>query len=154
MTLANLLDPAAVKVIGGVSSKKRLFQELGEVFAAAYGLDAAEVAAALQEREALGPTGVGKGVALPHARLDGLDRVVGAFVRLEKPTDFGATDRQPVDLLFTLLAPKVSGVEHLKSLALVSRAMRDTGTCQKLRANSDPAILHMVMTESQASQAA
>ncbi len=148
MELSQLLQPNAVKVFTHVTSKKRLFQDLGELAQVAYGLDASDTVDALQERESLGPTGVGHGVALPHARLHGLDRVVGVFVRLEKPLDFDAVDRQPVDLIFGLFAPKSSGVDHLKALALVSRTMRDTAICAKLRANTDPATLHALLTES------
>ena len=154
MDLSHLLKPAAVRMIGHATSKKRLFQDLAEIAQTVYGLNAAETVDALQERESLGPTGVGHGVALPHARLHGLDRVVGAFIRLEKPLDFDAVDRQPVDLVFALLAPKDSGVEHLKALALVSRTLRDAATCKKLRANSDPAALHAVLTEARSTQAA
>jgi len=154
MELTNLLKPAAVRVLGHATSKKRLFQDLAEVAHAVYGLNAAETVDALQERESLGPTGVGHGVALPHARLSGVERVVGVFLRLEKPMDFDAVDRQPVDLVFALFAPKDSGVEHLKALALVSRTLRDASTCAKLRANSDPAALHAVLTEARSSQAA
>ncbi|WP_413868836.1 PTS sugar transporter subunit IIA [Albidovulum sp.] len=154
MDLSHLLKPAAVRVLGHATSKKRLFQDLAEIAQTVYGLNAAETVDALQERESLGPTGVGHGVALPHARLHGLDRVVGAFIRLEKPLDFDAVDRQPVDLVFALLAPKDSGVEHLKALALVSRTLRDAATCKKLRANSDPAALHAVLTEARSTQAA
>ncbi len=154
MELSSLLKPAAVRVIGHATSKKRLFQDLGEITQAVYGLNASETVDALQERESLGPTGVGHGVALPHARLDGLDRVVGVFLRLEKPLDFDSVDRQPVDLVFALFAPKDSGVEHLKALALVSRTMRDAAICGKLRANADPAALHAVLTEARSSQAA
>ncbi len=99
MDLSHLLKPAAVRVLGHATSKKRLFQDLAEIAQTVYGLNAAETVDALQERESLGPTGVGHGVALPHARLHGLDRVVGAFIRLEKPLDFDAVDRQPVDLV-------------------------------------------------------
>jgi PTS system nitrogen regulatory IIA component len=81
----------------------------------------------LQERETLGPTGVGHGIALPHARLEDLKGIVGIFMRLEKPLDYDSVDRQPVDLVFGLFAPKDSGVDHLKALALVSRTMRDPG---------------------------
>ncbi|MBC7142821.1 MAG: PTS sugar transporter subunit IIA [Rhodobacteraceae bacterium] len=154
MELASLLKPAAVRVLGHATSKKRLFQDLGEVAHSVYGLNTSETVDALQERESLGPTGVGHGVALPHARLDGLERVVGVFIRLEKPLDFDAVDRQPVDLIFALFAPKDSGVDHLKALALVSRTMRDAATCAKLRANSDPAALHAVLTEARSTQAA
>ncbi|TCP58721.1 phosphotransferase IIA-like nitrogen-regulatory protein PtsN [Rhodovulum bhavnagarense] len=154
MQLSILLKPEAVRVFGKMSSKKRLFQELGEIAATAYGLASSDAIDALQERESLGPTGVGHGVALPHARLHGLDHVRGAFVRLEKPLDFGAVDRQPVDLVFALFAPQDSGVDHLKALALVSRTLRDTATCEKLRANTDPATLHAVLTEAQTSSQA
>lgn len=154
MELSSLLKPAAVKVFGHVTSKKRLFQDLADIAHTVYGLNASETVDALQERESLGPTGVGHGVALPHARLHGLDRVVGVFMRLEKPMDFDSVDRQPVDLVFALFAPKDSGVEHLKALALVSRTMREAATCTKLRANSDTAALHAVLTEARPSQAA
>jgi len=154
MELSSILKPEAVKAVGTMSSKKRLFQHLGEVAAAAYGLSASDVVDALQDRESLGPTGVGHGVALPHARLEGVTEVVGTFLRLEKPMDFEAVDRQPVDLVFALFAPVDSGVEHLKALALVSRTMRDASVCAKLRANEDPAALHAVLTEEQATQAA
>lgn len=154
MDIASLLKPGALKVVGHMTSKKRLFQELGELAGAAYGLNPAAATDALQERESLGPTGVGHGIALPHARLEGVDRVVGAFIRLEKPLDFDAVDRQPVDLVFALFAPKDSGVEHLKALALVSRTMRDGQICAKLRANTDPAKLHAILTEAKPASAA
>ncbi len=154
MDLSTILKPAAVKVIGKTSSKKRLFMDLGDIAASAYGLNAEEVVDALLERESLGPTGVGNGVALPHARLPDLEKVVGVFVRLESPVDFDSVDRQPVDLVFGLFAPKEAGVEHLKALALVSRTMRDSSICTKLRANADPAILHAILTEGPASRAA
>lgn len=154
MDIASLLKADALKVVGHMTSKKRLFQELGELAGAAYELYPAAATDALQERESLGPTGVGHGIALPHARLEGVDRVVGAFIRLEKPLDFDAVDRQPVDLVFALFAPKDSGVEHLKALALVSRTMRDGQICAKLRANTDPAKLHAILTEAKPASAA
>ena len=106
MDLSKILKPEAVKVVSSASSKKRLLHAIGEVAESAYGLDASRVVEALLERENLGPTGVGHGVALPHARLEGLSSVVGAFVRLEKPVDFNAVDRQPVDIAFALFAPE------------------------------------------------
>jgi nitrogen PTS system EIIA component len=117
MELAKLLTPAAVRVVGQFTSKKRLFQELGEIAAQAYGLSAASAIDGLQERETLGPTGVGHGIALPHARLEDLKGIIGVFVRLEKPLDYDSVDRQPVDLVFGLFAPRDSGVDHLKALA-------------------------------------
>ena len=154
MEIAKLLAPGAVRVVGQISSKKRLFQELGEMVASSYNLTAAIAVDGLQERESLGPTGVGHGIALPHARLDDLDRIVGVFLRLEKPLDYDSVDRQPVDLIFALFAPKDSGVDHLKALALVSRTMRDQQVVTKLRANTDPAKLHAILTEARTSQAA
>lgn len=154
MEVSEILKPAAVKVVGKLSSKKRLFQDLGEIVAGCYGIGLNDAVDALQERESLGPTGVGHGVALPHARLHGLDRVVGAFIRIEEPLDFDAVDRQPVDLVFALFAPVNSGVDHLKALALVSRTLRDANICAKLRANDDPATLHAILTEAPKTQAA
>ena len=154
MELSSILNPSAVRVAGTITSKKRLFLDLGDIASSSIGLNSDESVDALLERENLGPTGVGNGVALPHARMSGLDKVVGAFLRLEKPLDFDSADRQPVDLVFALFAPKNAGVEHLKALALVSRTMRDTAICAKLRANSDPATLHAILTESPTSRAA
>ena len=154
MELSKLLMPGAVRFIGQLTGKKRLFQELGEIAAQAYGLNASVATDGLQERESLGATGVGHGIALPHARLDDLDRIVAVFLRMEKPLDDDSVDRQPVDLIFGLFAPKESGVDHLKALALVSRTMRDPGVCAKLRANTDPAKLHAILTEARTVQAA
>ena len=149
MRISEILSPAAVRSQAQVSSKKRLFHDLAEMAAQAYGLDASATLDALQERESLGATGVGHGVALPHARIPGLDRVAGLFLRLEKPMDFDAVDRQPVDLVFALLAPDSPGVEHLKALALVSRTLRDGDMRTKLRANDDPVALHAVLAAAQ-----
>lgn len=154
MKLGDILTAAGVKVIAAAGSKKRLFQELADMAQAAHGLDPAATLDALLDREGLGPTGVGHGVALPHARLADIDKVRGLFVRLERPLDFEAVDRQPVDLVFCLLAPASAGVEHLKALALVSRTLREASICAKLRANSDPAKLYAILTEAQATQAA
>lgn len=154
MQIANILKPEAVRVIGAASSKKRLFQEIGDLGQSVYGLTAQETVEALLERESLGPTGVGHGVALPHARLHGLNEVCGVFLVLEKPLDFGSVDRQPIDVCFALFAPEDSGVEHLKALALVSRTLREQSLCTKLRANPDPSTLFAILTENQPVQAA
>lgn len=154
MTVGDLMDASAVRSITTVTSKKRLFQEIGDIAASAYDLSAADVTQALQERETLGPTGVGHGIALPHARIEGADKVRGIFVRLDKAIDFTAIDRQPVDLVFSLLAPMDAGVEHLKALALVSRTMRDQGLCAKLRANAEPSTLYTLLVEAPRFQAA
>ncbi|SDY38336.1 PTS IIA-like nitrogen-regulatory protein PtsN [Jannaschia faecimaris] len=154
MQLSEILSPGAVKVLPKASSKKRLFCDLSEVVKELYGLDYDAAFNALQEREALGTTGVGDGVALPHSRMADLDQVHGVFIRLEAPLDFDATDRKPVDLVFALFAPEGAGVAHLKALALVSRTLRDSALCAKLRANGDPAILYTILTEAQSSVAA
>jgi nitrogen PTS system EIIA component len=154
MEISKLLVPGAVRVLSQLTSKKRLFQELGEVAATAYKLTAAVAIDGLQERESLGPTGVGHGIALPHARLEDVTRIIGVFIKLERPLDYDSVDRQPVDLVFALFAPKDSGVDHLKALALVSRTMRDPAIVAKLRANVDPAKLHAILTENRTPQAA
>ena len=154
MQLSDILKPEGVKVLGSSTSKKRLFHDIGELAESVLGYKSSEVVEALLDRETLGPTGVGHGIALPHARLADVDKVCGLFLRLEKPMDFDSVDRQPVDLVFALLAPATAGVEHLKALALVSRTMRDAATCAKLRANTDPATLHAILTDAQAIQAA
>lgn len=154
MQLSTIVKPAAVRAYPQASSKKRLFQDISELAEQVYGQDASQTLDALQERESLGPTGVGNGVALPHARLHGLASVAGVFVKLDKALDFDAVDRQPVDLIFALLAPKGSGVDHLKALALVSRTLRDPDLRAKLRANSDPAALHAILSSGRGVQAA
>ena len=154
MDLSNLLKPEAVRVLTAATSKKRLMQEISEVAFSAHGIVADHVLAALMEREALGPTGVGNGIALPHARMSGLEEVLGVFVMLDKPVDFDSIDRQPVDIAFALLAPEDAGVEHLKALALVSRTLRDQAICGKLRSNPDPTTLFAILSEAQSVQAA
>jgi PTS system nitrogen regulatory IIA component len=154
MELKDIIDPNAVRYTASVSSKKRILQDIAEQAHAVYGLNAIEVFSALQEREALGSTGVGRGIAIPHARFDSMDRVVGMFTRLEKPVDFDSVDHQPVDLVFTLLAPAAEGAEHLKALALVSRTLRDKDVCSKLRANQQEQTLFTLLTEIKAPRAA
>lgn len=153
MQISDILKPEAVKTLGACSSKKRMFHDLSDIAVTAYGLETSVVFDALMERENLGPTGVGHGIALPHARIEQIGSVCGMFLRLEKPIDFDAVDRQPVDLVFALLAPEKAGVEHLKALALVSRTMRDPDMQAKLRANTDAATLHTILTENQAQAA-
>lgn len=154
MKFLDLVKPEAVKVVSTASSKKRLMQDIGALAESAYGLPSGPTVEALMEREALGPTGVGEGVALPHARLSGLDKVVGVFILLDKPVPFDSVDRLPVDLVCALFAPEDAGVEHLKALALVSRSLRDAKRCAKLRANPDPATIYTILTETEADKAA
>ena len=129
MDLSSLLRPQAVKLVNDVSSKKRLMQTIADLAEGLIGLPSQQIVDALLERESLGPTGVGHGVALPHARLSDLSDVHGAFLRVERPIPFDAADKQPVDLVFALFAPVDSGVVHLKAVALVSRTLRDASLC-------------------------
>jgi nitrogen PTS system EIIA component len=154
MELSDILKPEAVKYLGKSVSKKRLLQELSTRAETLFGFDADIAFEALQERENLGPTGVGEGVAIPHARIEGLDQVVGLFLRLEKPLDYESVDRQPVDLVFALFVPVESGVEHLKALACVSRLLRDSSTRAKLRANDADSTIYAILTEVAANKAA
>ena len=154
MEMTSLLNPKAVRFIASATSKKRLFQSIGDVARSVYDLDVETAISALQERESLGPTGVGHGVAVPHARLDGIDSVLGVFFRLEKPLDYGSVDKSPVDLVFALFAPREAGVEHLKALAFISRTLRNPHICEKLRANDDPAKLHAILSAPEANKAA
>jgi PTS system nitrogen regulatory IIA component len=154
MQLSDILNPRAVKVLHRPSSKKKLLCQLAQIVEDVHAIPSETVLAALQEREVLGCTGVGEGIALPHARLAGLGAVHCVFLKLQGPVDFEAADRKPVDLVCALLAPEDAGVAHLKALALVSRTLRDSGLCAKLRANNDPAVLHALLTEAPASKAA
>lgn len=154
MEMTAILDPKAVHNLASVSSKKRLLQTISEQANTVYGLNAFEVFNALQDREILGTTGVGKGVAIPHARLSTVTGIVGLFTRLENPVGFDSLDKQPVDVIFTLLAPVGDNPEHLKALALVSRTLRNKDVCAKLRSNEEPQTLFSILTESAASKAA
>ena len=154
MDFAKLLKPEAVKVLTAASSKKRLLHEIGDLVSGVYGLNTGIVVEALLARENLGPTGVGNGVALPHAHIEGLEGVVGAFVLLDRPVDFDSVDRQPVDIAFALFAPLNAGVEHLKALALVSRTLREASIRAKIRSNPDPTTIFAILSETQNNQAA
>jgi len=131
--LSDLLEPETVLAHVGVGSKRALFAALATAAAAAWDLDAKLVGERLAEREKLGTTGFGGGIALPHARIEGIGQVRGVFARLVRPIEFGAVDELPIDLAFMLLSPPDAGADHLKSLARVSRRLRDRGFAQKLR---------------------
>ena len=154
MEFSNLLKPEAIRIFSSVSSKKRLLHDIAGIAEACYQTDYSQTVEALMERESLGPTGVGGGIALPHARLEQLDEVIGAFVLLENPVEFDAIDKQPVDIVFGLFAPKSAGVEHLKALALVSRTLREQSIVAKLRSNPKPSTLYTILTEPANVQAA
>jgi PTS system nitrogen regulatory IIA component len=154
MELSDIIGVDAVRAPLKATSKKRLLQDLAEMAETVYGLPSETVYKALMERETLGPTGVGRGVAIPHARFEGVNRVIGLFVRLEKPVDFESIDRQPVDLVFALFAPEAAGADHLKALARVSRTLRNESVCAKLRSTFDPSAIFAILTDSKAEQAA
>ena len=132
MDIGDLLADDGV-VLRGASSKRQALHLVADVAAEALGLTTDRVLEALLEREALGSTGLGSGVAVPHARVPGLNRVTGVFVRLDTPVAYGSVDDQPVDLMFALLAPPAAGAEHLRALAAVSRALRSAEMRERLR---------------------
>lgn len=133
MDIGDLLAPEGVMLRGGASSKRQALHAVAEAAAHALGLEEGRVFDALMEREALGSTGLGSGVAVPHARLSGVSRVTGVFLRLETPVAYEAVDDRPVDLLFALFAPPKDGAEHLRALAAVSRALRSPELREQLR---------------------
>lgn len=133
MDIADLLSPDSIVLRGGASSKRQALHAVAELAERALGIDENKALEALLEREALGSTGLGSGVAVPHARVAGLTRVAAVFVRLDTPVAFEALDDRPVDLLFGLFAPPASGAEHLRALAAVSRALRSPELREQLR---------------------
>lgn len=137
-----------------VPHKKALFQALGGLAERALGLDARQVCDCLNERERLGTTGFGGGVAIPHGRIEGLGGICAAFVRLAKPIDYGAIDDLPVDLVFMLLSPADAGADHLKALAQVSRRLRDRSFVAKLRGASSPDALYALFANPETRDAA
>ncbi len=133
MDISDLLASEGVKLRAGASSKRQALHLVAGAAAQALGLTEAEVFEALMEREQLGSTGLGCGVAVPHARLKGLDRVAGVLVRLDQPVAYDSVDDRPVDVLFALFAPPAGGTEHLRALAAVSRALRSSELRERLR---------------------
>lgn len=131
--LSDILTVDAIDEHLAATNKKGLFQQLALSVSRRTGLSAKAIAAALAEREKIGSTGFGGGVAIPHAKIAGLDHVVGAFARLAVPIDFQSVDGLPVDLVFLILSPPDAGADHLKALAGVSRALRDRSLTAKLR---------------------
>ena len=154
MIIADLITPQSVIANFRVSSKKQALQELAKKAASLIGQPEKLVFDVLSERERLGTTGVGLGIAIPHGKLPGLDRMTGLFARLEKPVDFEAIDNQPVDLVFLMLAPEDAGADHLKALARVSRLLRDRAVCAKLRGTDNADALYALLTDDRASDAA
>ncbi|WP_157215065.1 PTS sugar transporter subunit IIA [Flavisphingomonas formosensis] len=152
--LSDLLSPQAVFAGLAVPNKKALFQQLAAIAGKQIGLDAKLVTERLSERERLGSTGFGGGVAIPHGKIEGLEKVVGMFARLAQPIDFNAIDDLPVDLVFLLLSPPDAGVDHLKALARVSRRLRDKAFVAKLRGAGSPDALYALFATGEARDAA
>jgi PTS system nitrogen regulatory IIA component len=147
MNIGDLLDRSAISVRVSASSKRQVLAVIAEIAARKLGLDASNILDALAEREAAGSTGLGHGVAAPHARLEGLDRMRGVFVRLEQPVDFDAVDDQPVDLIFALFAPKAAVTEHLRALARVSRLLRQAELREQLRRAHTADAVHALLVQ-------
>ncbi|MEM7508473.1 MAG: PTS IIA-like nitrogen regulatory protein PtsN [Pseudomonadota bacterium] len=154
MQLSDLIGPDCVLPSVKSAGKKQLFQEICAKAREVHGLEHRRVVEGLMEREKLGSTAMGNGIAIPHARIEDLDKIVGFFARLERPLDFEAADGLGVDLVFALLVPEGSGTDHLRALAKVSRLLRDSETCAKLRATADADALYALLTEQATSQAA
>lgn len=154
MRLTDLLQPQAVVASLRAHSKKQLLQELSERAGQLLHLPARQIFDAVLQRERLGSTGIGDGIAIPHAKLAKCPKIVGLFAQLEKPVDFEAVDGAPVDLVFLLIAPESAGADHLKALARIARVLRDPAMTAKLRAIHDPAALYAVLTQEPTSHAA
>ena len=154
MDIGELLSRDGIVLRSGASSKRQALHVAAEAAAHVLGRDGAEIFTALMEREALGSTGLGGGVAVPHARLKGLDKVCAVFVRLDQPVPYEAVDDRPVDLLFCLFAAPDAGAEHLRALAAVSRALRSSELRERLRqARTNDAIHALFVLDTEATAA-
>lgn len=155
MPILEFLDPDSVVPALRARTKKQVLQELSaQAVRRIPGLDEREVFETLLQRERLGSTGIGDGVAIPHGKLPGFDRLFGLVARLDKPVDFEALDGQPVDIAFLLLAPEGAGADHLKALAQVARVLREPGILERIRAARDASALYALLTHTSAPQAA
>lgn len=154
LTMRELVHQDAVTVSLDVSTKKDVLQTIAASAASLLGKEALSVFDVLWERERLGTTGVGNGIAIPHGRVPGLDKVAGFFTRLSRPVNFDSIDDKPVDLIFLLLAPETAGADHLHALATVSRLLRNPKLCEQLRAAKDEAALYRILVETSSAQAA
>lgn len=146
MDLSDLIKQDAIVPALKANSKKQVIQELAERAGTLLNLPGRDIFDHLLQRERLGSTGIGQGVAIPHAKLARIDGLFGMFARLDKPIDFDAIDDEPVDLVFLLLAPESAGADHLKALARIARLMREPGIAQKLRASRDAASIYAVLS--------
>jgi PTS system nitrogen regulatory IIA component len=153
MALADLLQQDAIIPALKVNSKKQLLQELAAKAAKITGVPEREVFDVILQRERLGSTGVGHGIAIPHGKLNSIHSIVGVFARLETPVDFEALDDQPVDLVFLLLAPEGAGADHLKALSRIARVLRDQDLVSKLRATESDTAIYTFLNQEQANAA-
>jgi PTS system nitrogen regulatory IIA component len=153
MPLPDLVAPNAIIPALKVNGKKQALQELSAKAAELSGLNERTIFEVLLQREKLGSTGVGNGIAIPHGKLPKLNKLFGLFARLDRPIDFEALDGQPVDLVFLLLAPEGAGADHLKALARVARLLRDPEIARKLRDSQNAEALYAVLAMPSASAA-
>lgn len=153
MQIAELLDRGAIALRVSAANKRKALAVIAEIAARNFGLDAGDVLDALSEREKESSTGIGHGVAVPHARLEGLSRMRGVFVRLDHPVNFESVDEAPVDLLFALFAPAQAGAEHLQSLARVSRVLRQAPLRDQLRDAQTADAIHALLVQESAAPA-
>ena len=154
MQIGDILDRGAIALRVSATDKRQVLAHLAELAARNFGLEAGAVLDALSEREQAGSTGIGHGVAVPHARIEGLDRIRGVFLRVEQPVAFESIDDQPADLIFALLAPPEAGTEHLRALARVSRMLRSIDLREHLRQARTPDALHALLVQESAPSAA
>lgn len=154
MDLNDLIEVPAIMPTLKANSKKQLLQLLSEKAATITGIPEREIFDTILQRERLGSTGVGNGIAIPHGKLAGVRRITGVFARLDQPVDFEALDDQPVDLVFLLLAPEGAGADHLKALSRIARVLRDADTVAKIRGTKDAAAIHAFLASTPASHAA
>ena len=146
--IADIIAPDGIILdLKSCHSKRQVLKELSQQAAAMLGIEPQHLLDALLERERLGTTGIGHGIAIPHARLAGLDRLVGLFARLEQPVDFESLDDQPSDLIFLLLAPDSADADSLKALARISRVLRDPALRQRLRQEGDREAVYRLLTQ-------
>jgi nitrogen PTS system EIIA component len=154
MEIADLLSPDAVMSHLKAAGKKQVLQEMAHKAAGLTRLPERRIFETLSEREKLGSTGMGQGIAIPHGRLPGIEKMTGLFAQLDQPVDFDAMDDQPVDLVFLLLAPEGAGADHLKALSRIARVLRDADTVAKIRGTKDANAIHAFLSETPASHAA
>ena len=147
MQLSDIIDTQSILPAVQAGNKKQLLQQLSAHAAKLTGLQERAIFETLMQREKLGSTGLGKGIAIPHGRFPGLERVRGLFARVPQKVDFEAPDHMPVDIVFLLMAPEGAGADHLKALARVSRLLREDALVEKLRATSDPDALYALITD-------